>query len=104
MAPVPKGRVLCGEDIAQNVVDGDAHGTDQNFTLGNAAVAAGITTATNPNLQNLGNGYYQLNWKTPSGYARSCKLMRLDLGEGSGARTAPVSGSRTSAAAMRPSV
>ena len=39
-------------------------------------------------LQNLGNGYYQLNWKTPSGYARSCKTLHLDLGEGSGTRTA----------------
>jgi hypothetical protein len=33
-------------------------------------------------LQNLGNGYYQLNWKTPSSYASSCKTLRLDLGEG----------------------
>ena len=34
------GRLLCREDIAQNVVDGDAHGADQHFTLGNAAVSA----------------------------------------------------------------
>lgn len=33
-------------------------------------------------LQNLGNGYYQLNWKTPSGYVSSCKTARLDLGDG----------------------
>ena len=33
-------------------------------------------------LQNLGNGYYQLNWKTPKGYAKSCKALHLDLGEG----------------------
>ena len=33
-------------------------------------------------LQNLGDGYYQLNWKTPSSYASSCKTLRLDLGEG----------------------
>lgn len=39
MAPVLKGRLLCGEDIAQNVVDGDADGPDQNFTLGHAAIA-----------------------------------------------------------------
>ena len=39
-------------------------------------------------LQNLGNGYYQLNWKTPDGYAKSCKTLHLDLGEGSGTRTA----------------
>jgi hypothetical protein len=33
-------------------------------------------------LQNLGDGYYQYNWATPKGYARSCKTMRLDLGDG----------------------
>jgi hypothetical protein len=33
-------------------------------------------------LQNLGDGYYQLNWRVPSSYAGSCKTMRLDLGEG----------------------
>ncbi len=33
-------------------------------------------------LKNLGNGYYQINWKTPTSYARSCKTLHLDLGEG----------------------
>jgi hypothetical protein len=33
-------------------------------------------------LQNLGDGYYQYNWKTPKTYANSCKTLRLDLGEG----------------------
>jgi hypothetical protein len=33
-------------------------------------------------LQNLGDGYYQFNWKTPKGYASSCKALHLDLGEG----------------------
>ena len=33
-------------------------------------------------LQNLGDGYYQFNWKTPKSYARSCKTLHLDLGEG----------------------
>jgi predicted outer membrane repeat protein len=33
-------------------------------------------------LQNLGDGYYQWNWKTPTSYANSCKTMKLDLGEG----------------------
>ena len=33
-------------------------------------------------LQNLGNGYYQLNWKSPKTYANSCKAIHLDLGEG----------------------
>ena len=33
-------------------------------------------------LQNLGGGYYQFNWKTPTSYANSCKDLSLDLGEG----------------------
>lgn len=39
-----------------------------------AAAASGV--------QNLGNGYYQINWKAPSGYAGSCRQLRLDLGDG----------------------
>ena len=38
-------------------------------------------------LQNLGDGYYQLNWKAPASYSNSCKTLQLDLGEGSGPRT-----------------
>jgi hypothetical protein len=34
-------------------------------------------------LQNLGDGYYQFNWSTPKSYARSCKVLHLDLGDGS---------------------
>lgn len=33
-------------------------------------------------LQNLGDGYYAYNWKTPTSYAKSCKTLRMDLGEG----------------------
>ena len=33
-------------------------------------------------LQNLGNGYYQLNWKTAKDYAGTCKAMHLDVGDG----------------------
>jgi hypothetical protein len=32
-------------------------------------------------LQNLGDGYYQFNWKTPKSYANSCKMLTLDLGD-----------------------
>ncbi|HET6341471.1 MAG TPA: PxKF domain-containing protein [Gemmatimonadota bacterium] len=33
-------------------------------------------------LQNLGDGYYQYNWKSPKGYAGACKSLNLNLGEG----------------------
>jgi hypothetical protein len=35
-------------------------------------------------LQNLGDGYYQFNWASPRNYARTCKTLILDLGEGLG--------------------
>jgi hypothetical protein len=46
-------------------------------------VAAGAS-----GLQNLGNGNYQLNWKSPTSYASSCKRLRLDLSEGN--TTSPI--------------
>ncbi|HYJ68973.1 MAG TPA: PxKF domain-containing protein [Nocardioidaceae bacterium] len=33
-------------------------------------------------LQNLGDGNYQLNWKSPKTYAGTCRTLQLDLGEG----------------------
>jgi hypothetical protein len=38
--------------------------------------------ALGPGLKNLGFGYYQYNWKTPASFARSCKTLQLDLGDG----------------------
>jgi hypothetical protein len=32
-------------------------------------------------LQNLGNGYYQINWESPSSYAGTCRRLRLQVGE-----------------------
>jgi hypothetical protein len=40
------------------------------------------STAGASGLQNLGNGYYQLNWSVPKAYAGSCKTMVLDIGDG----------------------
>ncbi len=33
-------------------------------------------------LINQGDGYYQFNWKTPKAYAKSCKTLSVDLGDG----------------------
>jgi hypothetical protein len=51
--------------------------------LGTTVDALEEYAAGSSGLQNLGNGYYQFNWKSPSSYANSCKTLRLDLGEGS---------------------
>jgi len=32
-------------------------------------------------LEHLGDGVYQLNWKSPKDYAGGCRRLRLDLGE-----------------------
>lgn len=41
-------------------------------------------TSGTTSLQNLGNGYYQLNWKTLSSYANSCRQITLKLGAWTG--------------------
>jgi hypothetical protein len=33
-------------------------------------------------LQNQGGGYYQFNWATQKSYAKTCRTVRLDLGDG----------------------
>jgi hypothetical protein len=51
-----------------------SQGTTQDLLEEYAAGSSG--------LQNLGNGYYQFNWKTPTGYAGSCKSIALVFGSG----------------------
>ena len=45
-------------------------------------------TAGASGFQELGDGYYRYNWRTPTGYAMSCKTLMLDLGDGSDEYTA----------------
>ena len=33
-------------------------------------------------LQDLGNGYYQFNWKTPKSYKGHCRTVMVSLGDG----------------------
>ena len=58
--------------------------TVQNLNCGLSVTTDELeeTFAGGSGLQNLGNGDYQLNWKTPSTYAGSCKTMVLDLDGG----------------------
>jgi hypothetical protein len=48
--------------------------------LGSTADQLEETGAGASGLQNLGDGFYQYNWKTPKGYARSCKTAFLEIG------------------------
>ena len=63
--------------------------TTATVTVQNLSCGLGVTTdeleetfAGASGLQNQGNGDYQLNWKTNSAWAGSCKTMVLDLGGG----------------------
>jgi hypothetical protein len=38
-------------------------------------------TSSPSGLQNLGDGYYQYNWKTTKSWAGSCRTLKLDLGD-----------------------
>jgi hypothetical protein len=56
-------------------------------TVGTMSCPSGTTTdqlevvaAGSFGLQNLGNGYYQLNWKSPATYAGSCRTLHLLIG------------------------
>jgi predicted outer membrane repeat protein len=49
---------------------------------GATGVSEPATAAGASGLQNLGNGYYQFNWKTSRGWAGSCRTLQLDLGDG----------------------
>ena len=57
-------------------------------SLGSSADQVEEYASGTSGLQNLGDGYYQYNWKTPKAYANSCKMLQLDLGDGSDPRTA----------------
>ncbi len=63
--------------------------TGVSVTVASLNCSSGVTSdaveeyaAGSSGLQNLGNGYYQFNWKSPKSYAGSCKTLLLNLGEG----------------------
>jgi hypothetical protein len=64
--------------------------TSVNVTAASLTCGQGTTTdlveeyaAGASGLINKGDGSYQFNWKTPTSYAKSCKTLKLDLGDGS---------------------
>jgi hypothetical protein len=73
-------------DAAGNGVAGVTGVTIQSYNVGCSAgsgtdlieeYAAGLS-----GLQDLGDGYYQFNWKTPGSYANTCKSIALAFGTG----------------------
>jgi hypothetical protein len=51
---------------------------DMNCTLGTTADQVEEYAAGSSSLQNLGGGYYQFNWKSPTSYAKSCKTLTIN--------------------------
>jgi hypothetical protein len=49
--------------------------------VGTSADLWSETAAGSSGLQNLGDGHYQFNWKSPTSYASSCKTLNLNMGE-----------------------
>ena len=58
-----------------------------NCTSGVVGTQIAAQNVTGSALENFGDGSYQHDWKSPSGYAKSCAVVQLDLGEGSGLRS-----------------
>jgi hypothetical protein len=55
---------------------------DQSCSLGTTTDQLEEYAASESGLQNLGNGNYQFNWKTPTSYQGSCKSVELVFGAG----------------------
>jgi hypothetical protein len=75
------------------IVDTNGAPVTDLASVGVTAVTLACSLGTTPDqsyetanggLQNLGDGYYQFDWKTPKTYAMSCKTLTLDLAEGPG--------------------
>jgi hypothetical protein len=61
--------------------------TSISCTLGVTSDEIEEVAAGTSSLQNLGDGYYQFNWKSPTSYAGSCKSLNLKLGDEATPRT-----------------
>ena len=78
--------------LAWSLTDGDGPVTDlSEATLAWVTMPCDSEQGSNPveqqaagesGLQHLGDGVYQINWKTPRAYAGSCGALQLDIGDG----------------------
>jgi hypothetical protein len=69
---------LAAAAVRVTVKQQDCAGHDQPGAVEQAAAGVGLLTTS-------GRTAYQLTWRTPASYAGTCRLLRLDLGEGSAA-------------------
>jgi hypothetical protein len=73
-------------NAAGNGVTGVTGVTIQSYNVGCSAGSGSDLieeyAAGSSGLQDLGDGYYQFNWKTPTSYANTCKSIALTFGTG----------------------
>jgi hypothetical protein len=67
-----------------NLTSVSVQAMDLSCGLGNTTDQIEEYASGSSGLQNLGDGNYQFNWKTPAGYAGSCKSIALAFGAGGG--------------------
>ncbi|MGH8564946.1 MAG: hypothetical protein ACREXW_13030 [Gammaproteobacteria bacterium] len=72
----------CQRHTVTNLASATATAVSLSCSLGTTPDQIEEYAAGASGLQNLGDGNYQLNWKTPKSYASSSKTLKLDLGEG----------------------
>jgi hypothetical protein len=63
-----------------NVTAVSVKATAMSCSLGSSTDLVEEYASGSSGLQNLGDGYYQFNWKTPTSYASSCKSIGIRMG------------------------
>jgi hypothetical protein len=76
-----KWRLMDGTNPVTNLQSVTVNASAFTCSLGTSTDLLEEVASGSSGLQNLGNGYYQYNWKTPTSYAKSCKTLQIN-GEG----------------------
>ena len=72
-----KWRLMDGTSPVTNLSNVTVTVKDTGCSLGTSTDQVEEYAAGSSGLQNLGDGYYQFNWKSPTGYAKSCKTLTV---------------------------
>ena len=72
-----KCRLIDNGSPVTNLQSVTVKASDLSCSLGTSTDLLEEVASGSSGLQNLGNGYYQYNWKTPTTYAKSCKTLQI---------------------------
>jgi hypothetical protein len=73
-----KWRLMDGGIPVTNLSSVTVTAKDQGCSLGTTTDQVEEYASGSSGLQNLGDGYYQFNWKSPTTYAKSCKTLTVN--------------------------